>query len=70
MESSCTKKNGFQKKCLNHSITLLQQRSDKTNAQVFRYFGYKKSIEKFQVHQNKTAKNVNILPIKYALVKS
>ena len=48
----------------------MQQCSDKTNAQVFGYFGYKKSIEKFQVYQNKTAKNVNILPIKYALVKS
>ena len=42
MASSRTKKDGFQKKCLNRSITLLQQSSDKRDAQLFRYFGYKK----------------------------
>ena len=52
--SSLTKKDGFQKKCLNHSITLLQQSSDKRDAQLFRYFGYKKSIEKFQIYQKKS----------------
>ena len=44
MASSRSKKDGFQKKCLNHSITLLQQISDKRDAQLFRYFGYKKYI--------------------------
>ena len=44
MASSRSKKDGFQKKCLNHSITLLQQISDKRDAQLFRYFGYKKCI--------------------------
>ena len=53
MASSRTKKDDFQKKGLNHSITLLQQSSDKGDAQLFRHFGYKKSIEKFQVYQNK-----------------
>ena len=53
--SSRTKKDGFQKKCLNHSITLLQQSSDKRDAQLFLYFAYKKSIEKLQIYQNKRA---------------
>ena len=53
MASSRTKKDGFQKKCLNHSITLLQQSSDKRDAQLFRYFGYKKSIEKSQIYQKR-----------------
>ena len=39
------------KKCLNHSITLLQQSSDKRDAQLFCYFGYKKSIEKYKIYQ-------------------
>ena len=51
MVSSRTKKDGFQKKCLNYSITLLQQSSDKREAQLFRYFGYKKNIENFQINQ-------------------
>ena len=55
MASSRTKKDGFQKKCLNHSIALLQQSSDKRDAQLFHYFGYKKSIEKFQIYQKKRA---------------
>ena len=58
MVSSRTKKDGFQKKCLNYSITLLQQSSDKREAQLFRYFGYKKNIEKFQINQI-TAFNLN-----------
>ena len=59
MASSCTKKDGFQKKCLNRSITLLQQSSDKRDAQLFRYFGYKKSIEKFQIYQKRRAFHLN-----------
>ena len=59
MASSCTKKDGFLKKCLNHSITLLQQSSDKRDAQLFRYFGYKKSIEKFQIYQKRRAFHLN-----------
>ena len=47
------KEKWFSKKCLNHSITLLQQSSDKKDAQLFRYFGYKISIEKFQIYQKK-----------------
>ena len=43
------KEDGFQKKCLNHSITLFQQSSDKRDAQLFLYFAYKKSIEKLQI---------------------
>ena len=34
----------FKKKCLNHSVTLLQQSSDKRDAELFHYFGYKKYI--------------------------
>ena len=45
----------FKKKCLNHSITLLLQSSDKRDAQLFLYFGYEKSIEKFQIYQKKRA---------------
>ena len=41
----------FKKKCLNHSMTLWQQSSDKRDAQLFRYFGYKKSIEKYKIYQ-------------------
>ena len=48
MTSNRTKKDVFQKKYLNHSITLLQQSNNKKNA---RYFGCKKSIEKFQIYQ-------------------
>ena len=48
------RKYGFQKKCLNHSTTLLQQSSGKRDAQLFRYFGYKKSIDKFQIYQRKS----------------
>ena len=51
MTSNRTKKDVFQKKYLNHSITLLQQSNNKKDAQLFRYFGYKKSIEKFQIYQ-------------------
>ena len=57
--SSRSKKDGFQKKCLNHSIKLLQQISDKRDAQLFRYFDYKKSIEKFQIYQKKRAFHLN-----------
>ena len=32
----------------------MQQSSDKRDAQLFRYFGYKKSIEKFQIYQKKS----------------
>ena len=53
------RKDGFQKKCLNHSITLLQKSSGKRDAQQFRYFGYKKSIEKFQRYQKKRAFHLN-----------
>ena len=59
MASSRTKKYGFQKKCLNHSITLLRQSSDKRDAQLFRYFRYKKSIEKFQIYQKRRAFHLN-----------
>ena len=59
MASSRTKKDGSQKKCLNHSITLLQQSSDERNARLFRYFGFKKSIEKFQIYQKKRAFHLN-----------
>ena len=59
MASNRTKKDGFQKKCLNHSKTLLQQSSDKRDAQLFRYFGYKKSIEKFQIYQKRRAFHLN-----------
>ena len=53
MASSRTKKDGFQKKYLNHSITFLQKSSDQRDAQLFHYFGYKKSIQKFQIYQNR-----------------
>ena len=53
MASSLTKKNGSQKKCLNHFITLLQQSIDKRDARLFHYFGYKKSIEKFQIYKKR-----------------
>ena len=43
----------FKKKGLNHFITLLQQSSDKRDAQLFCYFVLKKSIEKFQIYQEK-----------------
>ena len=33
----------------------MQQSSDKRDVQLFLYFGYKKSIEKFQIHQKKKA---------------
>ena len=46
-------KDGFQKMCLNHSITLLQQSSDKRDAQLFRYFCYRYSIEKFQIYKKR-----------------
>ena len=59
MASSRTKRDGFQKKCLNHSLTRLQQSSDKRDAQMFRYFGYKKSIEKFQIYQKRKAFHLN-----------
>ena len=59
MTSSRTKKDGFQKKCLNHSIRLLQQSSDKRDAQMFCYSDYKKSIEKFQIYQKKRAFHLN-----------
>ena len=59
MASSRTKKDGFQKKCLNHSIALLQQSSDKRDAQLFRYFGYKKSNKKFQIYQKRIAFHLN-----------
>ena len=59
MASSRTKKDGFQKKCLNRSITLLQQSSDKRDSQLFRYFGYKKSIEKFQIYQKRRTFHLN-----------
>ena len=59
MASSLTKKAGFEKKCLNHSITLLQQSSDKRDAQLFLYFGYKKGNEKFQIYQKKKAFHLN-----------
>ena len=59
MASSRTKKDGFQKKCLNRSITLLQQNSDKRDTLSFRYFGYKKSIYKFQIYQNGRAFYLN-----------
>ena len=52
-------KDGFQKKCLNYSITLLQQSSDKRHAQLFCYSGYKKSIRKFQIYQKKRAFHLN-----------
>ena len=51
MASSRTRKDGSQKKSLNHSTRLLQQSSDKREARLFRYFGYKKSIEKFQIYR-------------------
>ena len=51
MTSNRAKKDVFQKKYLNHSITLLQQSNNKKDAQLFRYFGYKKNIEKFQIYQ-------------------
>ena len=35
----------LKKKTFNYSITLLQQSSDKKDAQLFCYFGYIKSIE-------------------------
>ena len=47
------------KECLNHSITLLQQSNDKRDGQLFPYFGYKKSIEKFQICQKKKAFHLN-----------
>ena len=47
MASGRTKKDGFQKKCLDYFITLVQQSRDKRDAQLFRYTGYKTSIEKF-----------------------
>ena len=47
------------KKCLNHSITLLQQSSNKRYALSFRYFGYKMNIEKFQICQKKRAFHLN-----------
>ena len=59
MASSRTKKDGFTKKCLNHSITLLRQSSDKRDAQLVRYFGYKRSLEKFQIYQKKRAFHLN-----------
>ena len=50
----------FSKKCFNHSIMLLQQSSDKSSdVQLFLYFGYKKSIEKFQTYQKKKAFHLN-----------
>ena len=49
----------FKQKCLNHSITLLQQSSNKSDAQLFLYLGYKKSIEKFQIYQKKKAFHLN-----------
>ena len=59
MASSHTKEDGFQKKCSNRSIALLQQSSDKRDAQLFRYFGYKKSNEKFQIYQKRIAFHFN-----------
>ena len=59
MASSRTKEDGFQKKCLNHYITLLQQSSDKREAQLFRYFGYKKNIDKFQIYQKRRPFHLN-----------
>ena len=59
MALSRTKKDGFQNKCLNDSITLLQQSSDKRDAQLFLYFGHKKSIEKFRIYQKKGAFHLN-----------
>ena len=41
MVSSRAKKD---KKCLNYSITFLQQKSDKRDSQMFCYFGYKKTL--------------------------
>ena len=38
---------------------LLQQNSDKRDAQLFLYFGYKESIEKFQVYQKKKSFHLN-----------
>ena len=57
--SHTTKKAGFQKKCLNHFITLLQQSSDKRDGQLILYLGYKKNIEKFQIYQKKNVFNSN-----------
>ena len=59
MPSSRTKKDGFEKKYLNHSITLLQQSSDKRDAQLFRCFVYKMSIEKFQIYKKNRAFHLN-----------
>ena len=44
----------LKKKCLSHSITLYQQRSNKRNGRMF-YFPYKKDIEKFQIYPHKRA---------------
>ena len=38
---------------------LLQQNIDKIDAQLFRYSGYKKSIEKFQIYQKNRAFHLN-----------
>ena len=46
-------KDVFQKKCLNCSIMLLQQSSDKRDAQLISFFGCKKSIAKFQIYHQK-----------------
>ena len=53
------KESRFSKKVFKHFITLLQQRSDKRDTQLFFYFGYKKSIEKFQIYQKKKAFHLN-----------
>ena len=59
MASSRTKKDGFQKKCLSRSIMLLQQSSDKRDVELFLYFGFKKSIKKFHLYQNKITFHLN-----------
>ena len=55
---SC-KESWFSKKVFKPFITLLQQSSDKRDAQLFLYFGYKKSIEKFQIYQKKKDFHLN-----------
>ena len=53
------KESWFSKTFLNHSITILQQNSDKRDTQLFLYFVYKKSIEKFLIYQKKRAFHLN-----------
>ena len=48
MASSGTKNDGFQKRCLNHSMTLLQQSSDKRDAQCFVILVTKRALRNFK----------------------